>query len=96
MPQSQSWAVWVNPSHRADVIPGARSVGRPHGVVSVQDVQFDVAVTASQAEGKEAKAGIEVVGISLGLGVKGNTQSEAMSVSRLRFSVPVVLPSNKR
>jgi hypothetical protein len=84
---------WVNPSYR-DLAPN-RSVGRPHGVVSVQEVQFDVAVTASQAEGKEAKAGIEVVGISIGLGVKGNTQSEAVSVSRLRFSVPVVFPSTK-
>jgi hypothetical protein len=85
---------WVNPSHRD--LPGSfRSVGRPHGIVTVQEVQFDVAVTASKAEGAEGKAGIEVVGISLGLGVKGTTQSEAVSVSRLRFSVPIVLPSTK-
>jgi hypothetical protein len=36
-----------------------------------------------------------VVGISLGLGVKGNAQSEAVSVSRIKFSVPIVLPSGK-
>jgi hypothetical protein len=81
----------LNPSHRH--MPGATTVGRPHGLVPVQEVHFDVAVTASKAEGSEAKAGIEVVGISLGLGVKGRTDSEATSVSRLRFSVPVALPS---
>jgi hypothetical protein len=36
--------------------------------VTVQQVEFDVAVTASHVEGKEAKAGIEVVGLSLGSG----------------------------
>jgi len=93
MPQSQSWAVGLT---RATVTwPLIDRSAVPTGVVSVQEVQFDVAVTASQTEGKEAKVGIEVVGISLGVGVKGDTQSEAVSVSRLRFSVSVVFPSTK-
>ena len=84
----------INPGHRS--LPhGAKHLPRTTGLVPIQDIEFDVAVTASRAEGSEAKAGIEVVGISLGLGVKGKSESEAISVSRLRFSVPVVLPSER-
>ena len=60
--------------------------------LGIQQIEFDVAVTASQERGAEVKAGIEVVGVSL-FGGKGSTKLEAVSVSRLRFVVPVLFPS---
>ena len=56
----------------------------------VQNIEFDVAVTASQ--GSEAKAG---AGISVGaitLGATGKEDNKNTSVSRMRFSIPMLLP----
>lgn len=56
----------------------------------VQEIEFDVAVTASQ--GKEAKAG---AGISVGaitLGATGKEDNKSSSVSRIKFSIPMLLP----
>ena len=82
----------LNPGRRS--MTSGQSVSREVGLLPIQEVEFDVAVTASKSRGTEAKAGIEVVGISLGLGGKASAQSEAVSVSRLKFSVPLVFPSS--
>ena len=54
-------------------------------------VEFDVAVSASERGTTEGRAGVFVAG--LGGGVKGGTESEQSHVSRIRFSVPVILPA---
>ena len=56
-----------------------------------QMVEFDVAVTAT--EGTETKGGIGVFVGAIGLGSQGKSDSANSSVSRIKFSIPVVLPS---
>ena len=60
-----------------------------HGTV-VQNVDFDVAVTAS--EGVEAQAGAGILVAAIGLGAKGGTSSESVAVNRIKFQVQVSLP----
>ena len=59
----------------------------------VQEVEFDVAVTAT--EGTETKAGIGVVTAFLALGSQGKTDKSNVALTRLRFIVPIALPSRK-
>lgn len=56
----------------------------------VQEIEFDVAVVASQ--GKETQGGIGIMVGSVGIGTKGRSESESTSHSRLRFAIPMVLP----
>lgn len=56
-------------------------------------VQFDVALTV--VEGSGVKAGIGVFGGAINIGTSGESTNENTSVSRVKFSVPVVLPSDK-
>lgn len=53
-------------------------------------VEFDVAVTATQSD--QAQGGIGLVAGVFGAGVKGKTGSENSQVSRIKFTVPIVLP----
>jgi len=53
-------------------------------------IEFDVAVTVS--EGMEAKAGIGVFAGALGLGTQAKLEDGNLSVSRIRFSIPVLFP----
>lgn len=55
-----------------------------------QVVQFDVALTV--AEGAGTKGGIGVFVGAVSLGSAGESKSENTSVSRVKFSVPLVLP----
>ena len=54
-------------------------------------VQFDVALTVS--EGSGTKGGIGVFAGAVTLGSSGQSQSEKSSVSRVKFAVPMSLPS---
>jgi len=56
----------------------------------VQDVQFDVAVTATDAGEKKAGIGI-VAAIGIGASLQSATTNE--SVSRIKFAVTIALPS---
>ena len=55
-----------------------------------QMLEFDVAVSAS--EGKEAKAGTGVWAGAVGVGTQAKLQDGSLSVSRIKFSVPVLFP----
>ena len=57
----------------------------------VQEVEFDVAVTA--AEGTETKGGIGVMTAFLAIGSHGKADRSNIAVTRLRFTVPVAFPS---
>ena len=57
----------------------------------VQPIEFDVAVTAS--EGTKTKGGIGVFMGGVGLGSQGQSDAASRSVSRIRFTVPLVLPT---
>jgi hypothetical protein len=59
----------------------------------IQHVDFDVAVTAS--EGTGTKAGVGVIAGAFNLGASGQSNQENQTVSRIKFSVPVTLPTNE-
>ena len=59
--------------------------------VAAQVIHFDVALTAM--EGTGTKGGIGVVAGVLNLGSMGQSQTENSSVSRVKFSAPVILPT---
>lgn len=61
------------------------------GVAPIEQLNFDVAVTASEHSGIEgsAKAGISVFGAKIGTESGARTEN----VSRLTFSIPVVYPA---
>jgi len=59
----------------------------------VEHVEFDVAVTTS--EGKETKAGLGIFVVGIGVGAGGKSDASSVSVSRIKFSVPVALPTQQ-
>lgn len=56
----------------------------------VQQVEFDVAVTA--IEGTSTRGGIGVVLGPLALGSQGSSAAHSSSVNRVKFTVPVTFP----
>lgn len=57
----------------------------------VQMVEFDIAVTVSEGSGEEGKGGIRVLSI-IDVGGKIDSKRENVTVSRMKFSVPVSFP----
>lgn len=59
----------------------------------IERLNFDVAVTASESSGLEggAKAGISIFGAKVG----AETNAKTENISRLTFSIPLVLPSTR-
>lgn len=58
--------------------------------LKVHEIKFDVAVTV--AEGSEARGGVGLTVGAITLGVSGKDNHTNTSVSRIQFSVPMVLP----
>lgn len=88
--------------HGARVNPAlstSAELAAKHGILiasgdAAQLVQFDVALTAK--EGTGTKGGIGVVMGAFTLGSTGQSQAENSSVSRVKFTVPLVLPDEPR
>lgn len=59
----------------------------------VATVEFDIAL--AEANSKDTKGGIGVYLGAVGLGSQGASHGEASSHSRIKFSVPIVLPPAK-
>jgi hypothetical protein len=57
-----------------------------------QEIEFDIAVTA--AEKSDAKGGAGVFVSIVGIGAQLKDSTENSTISRVKFSVPVKLPSN--
>lgn len=68
-----------------------KSIVINNDVRMIERLNFDVAVTASESSGLEggAKAGISIFGAKVGT----ETNAKTENVSRLTFSIPLVLPS---
>ncbi len=64
---------------------------RVNPAARMKTIEFDVAVMVT--EGNEKKAGIGVFTGAFGVGGQANTNTANSSVSRIRFSVPVILPT---
>jgi hypothetical protein len=56
-----------------------------------QKVTFDVAVTVIEGKETGGKAGISVW--SIGAGVTGKTESSSSTISRIKFDIPIELPT---
>lgn len=61
---------------------------------TVMNVEFDLAVTASDSNGFSVSAGGAPTPV-LGILFRGGTKHENQKVHRIRFSVPVALPENQ-
>ena len=59
----------------------------------IQEVKFDLAVTAE--EGTATKGGIGVFAGAVGLGSQGESKAKETTVNRIQFEVPITLPYNK-
>jgi len=57
---------------------------------TIQMVEFDVAVQAT--EGDSTKRGVGVMVAAIGLGAQQQSDEGRSTTSRVKFSVPVVLP----
>ena len=78
----------LNTSYTEAGKQGFLSIGNGYAPV----VQFDVALTVT--EGTGTKGGIGVFAGVVNLGSSGQSTSESSSVSRVKFSVPLVLPKS--
>lgn len=58
----------------------------------VQLLEFDIAVTVAEKTQTKGKIGI-AIGV-LGLGSQGQSESSDSSASRIKFSVPILLPTH--
>ena len=58
--------------------------------VAINPIDFDVALTVSQENAKEGKASIGLA--CLGIGGQGKATTASSCVSRVKFSVPTILP----
>ncbi len=59
--------------------------------VKLRNIEFDIATTAREGKEIEGKAGIKIYVASANAG--GKSISENSSISRLKFTIPVVLPN---
>lgn len=59
-----------------------------------QMVEFDVAITVT--EGDQVKGGIGVFAGPLGVGTQAQTATSNVAVNRIKFSIPVFLPEQKK
>ncbi len=78
---------------------GQAATGKSHArglhqeSLPITRVGFDVAVTSTDTTEKQAGAGVFVAG--LGVGARGKSGDSSSCVSRVKFSVPLVLPVGK-
>jgi hypothetical protein len=81
----------VNPVGAIPKLENAAHIRIPNGRFGyVQTIDFDIAITRQSGEAGSVGGGVRVVGLSLG-GKREATDNET-NVSRIRFSLPVVLP----
>ena len=59
--------------------------------VPLQNVEFDVAVSATEGSGNEGGAGLFVGPVAIG--TRGQSEASSTAVSRIKFTVPMALPT---
>lgn len=83
----------VNPRHISKTATGVTLLG-DSGPWSIQVIEFDVAVTATESGG--AKGGIGIFVGAVGVGTQGHSEAQNTNLSRIKFSIPVALPYQDR
>ena len=79
----------INPS----VTPRPGSLYHMASNTHLQDIEFDVAVTVTEEKEKAGK--ISVLAGIFGGEAGGQSRASNASISRIKFSVPVVLPADR-
>lgn len=87
---AQSEGAWVNPRLNPAGKEGIRYVVDGTGN-NAEQIEFDVAVTSTEGSATEAGVGIFVAAV--GLGAKGKSDASSSSISRIKFSVYLGLPT---
>jgi hypothetical protein len=80
----------INPSN---IVPGTAKYLDGDGFIG-QDIEFDVAVIVNESTEGKISAGINVWGI--GAGGQKSKEQENSTNSRLKFSIPLFLPIQKK
>lgn len=81
----------VNPKIKHKRISFATKETKIEARSPIHTIEFDVAITTT--EGKETKGGIGVFVGPIGAGTQGKSDSSNSSISRIKFSVPVIFPT---
>jgi hypothetical protein len=80
-------AAWINPP-----IIASRVMSLPESNLSpAQPIEFDIAITTTKTSEAKGGAGIFVAGV--GIGAQAEAGTAGMNVSRIKFTIPVILPS---
>jgi len=81
----------INP--QGFVVPG-KSMPMNTGLsITGQMIDFDIVVSTQDTD--KAKGGVGIFVGEIGIGVKGEAESQSTAVNRIRFSVPVYLPTQE-
>ncbi|MDF3196038.1 MAG: hypothetical protein Q7J43_15600 [Pseudomonas sp.] len=81
----------VNPAGMDYFKDGQRSI---YHHAMPQQVEFDVGLTSTDKSGSSEGIGVFLGSISLGK--RNNSDSESVAVTKVKFSVPIVLPAGKK
>jgi hypothetical protein len=84
----------INPRGITALKEGPQGRRQPHDIqtkLPIHQVEFDIAVTVSESAEGKAGGGLFIAG--LGIGGQKTAATENLSVSRIRFTVPVVWPN---
>lgn len=63
-------------------------------MLPIKEIEFDVAVTVNEEQG--TNGGIGIFAGAIGVGAKGQSLSSNSSVSRIKFSIPVIFSEQKK
>ena len=89
---TESTGAKINP--KGYIVPQGKLVGQKWNSKNgdtTEVIEFDIAVTTT--EGTETKGGIGVFVGAFGLGSQGRSEAQNSSVTKIKFSVPIVFPS---
>lgn len=93
--QAAGSGAWINPAGQIQGHKERTPIEIDVGAhVYLENVDFDVAVSAATDQSADAGGGIRVLGLQLG--AEGAVKYENSSISRVRFSVPVVWPYERK
>lgn len=86
----------VNPSHLQQIsgeIPYGKEIGLKGYAKILCNVQFEVSLTSDNTT--NTNGGIAVLFGALSLGGKQSTESKDVALNRVKFNIPIVLPSQR-
>jgi len=91
--RSGEHGAWISPvGPRMPTRDGAKTISATAGYAYLDEIKFDVAITATEATAAGGHGGVKIFAASIG--ASGSLSSQNSAVSRIQFSVPIVLPGS--